>query len=65
MTAKTTPRDPVQEAFDNAPVGEPETEEERRLVAEAWEEHARAGKTHSQEEAEAVVEALRRKQDGG
>lgn len=31
MTAKPTPVDPVQAAFDNAPIGEPETDEERRM----------------------------------
>ena len=64
MTAKTTPVDPVQEAFDNAPIGEPETEEERRLVAEAWEEHARTGKTYTQDEVEAML-AERRNREGG
>jgi hypothetical protein len=54
----------VQEAFDNAPIGEPETEEERRLVAEAWAEYERTGKTYSQDEIEAML-AERRKREGG
>lgn len=65
MSAKTTPKDAVQEAFENAPIGEPETDEERRMVAEAWASFERTGVTHSQEEAEAVVTALRKKQEGG
>jgi hypothetical protein len=28
--SKTTPVDPVQEAFDNAPIGEPLTDEEKK-----------------------------------
>ncbi|MBK6693606.1 MAG: hypothetical protein IPG50_15575 [Myxococcales bacterium] len=63
MTAKTTPVDPVQAAFDNAPIGEPETDEERRLVAEARESRARGERTYTQDEVEALL-AERRKREG-
>jgi hypothetical protein len=66
MTAKTTPSvDPVQEAFDNAPIGEPETEEERRLVAEARANFARTGRTRTPEQIRATIEEMRRKQEAG
>ena len=65
MSEPTAPKGAIQDPFDDAPVGEPETEEERRLVAEAWASYQRTGKTHTQEEAEAVVATLRRKQEGG
>jgi hypothetical protein len=65
MTAKTAPLDPVEEAFRNAPVGEPETEEERRLVREAREEFARTGKTYSSAEIKELIQEMRRKQEGG
>lgn len=66
MSAKTTPTgDPIQEAFDNAPIGEPETEEERRLVAEARASRARGERTYSSAEIKAVIAEMRRKQEGG
>lgn len=65
MTAKTTPVDPVEEAFLNAPIGEPETEEERRLVAEARANFARTGKTHSHEDVLRVIEQMRLRQEAG
>lgn len=65
MSAKTTPRDPWQEAEDNAPIGDPETEEERRMVAEAREEFARTGKTYSPAEIKQAIEEMRRRQEAG
>lgn len=59
-----TPKDPVQEAFDNAPIGEPETEEERRLVAEARANRARGLRSYSQDEVEGLL-AERRKRERG
>lgn len=64
MTAKPTLTDPVEEAFLNAPEGDPLTDEERRLLAEARESRARGARSYSQAEAEAVVAELRRKQEG-
>jgi hypothetical protein len=64
VSAKTTPKDPVQEAFDNAPIGDPETEEERRLVAEARASRARGERTYTQDEIDAML-AERRKREGG
>jgi hypothetical protein len=63
MSAKTTPRDPWTAAEENAPIGEPLTEEEREKLARAHADIA-AGRLHSQEEAEAVVAEMRRKQEG-
>ncbi|MBK6693901.1 MAG: hypothetical protein IPG50_17090 [Myxococcales bacterium] len=62
MTAKTTPVDPVQAAFDDAPIGEPETEEERRLVAEARDDIA-AGRVRTPEQIRATIEGMRRRQE--
>ena len=64
MTAKTTPADPVEEAFLNAPIGDPLTEEERRLLAEAHASLARGERTYSQDEVESLVAEMRRKQQG-
>lgn len=45
------------------PVDElPETEEERRLVAEARAEYARTGKSFSQPEVEAMIAARKRRE---
>ena len=63
MTAKPTSVDPVEEAFLNAPIGEPLTDEERRLLAEAREEFARTGVTYSHEQILADVEEMRRNQE--
>ena len=65
MGAKTTPVDPVEEAFRNAPIGEPETEEERRMVAEARASRARGDRTYSSAEIKQAIEEMRRKQEGG
>lgn len=64
MTAKPTPVDPVEEAFLNAPEGDPLTDEERRLLAEAREEFARTGKTYSSAEVKQAIAEMRRRQEG-
>ena len=65
MSAKPTKKDDaVATAIANAPIGEPETDEERRAVAEARARLARGERTYSQEEVEAML-AERRKQEGG
>lgn len=64
MSAKTTPVDPVEEAFLNAPEGDPLTDEERRLLAEARANFARTGKTHSHADVLRVIEEMRRRQEG-
>lgn len=64
MTAKTTPLNPAGDAFTNAPIGEPETDEERRMVAEARASIA-AGRTRTPEQIRATIEAMRRKQEAG
>lgn len=64
MTAKTTPTDPVEEAFLNAPIGDPLTDEERRLLAEAREEFERTGKTYSSAEVKQAIAEMRRRQEG-
>lgn len=63
MSAKTTPADPVTAALENAPIGEPETEEERRLVAEAKASRARGEPTYSSADIKAVIAEMRRKQE--
>ena len=53
------------EAFDNAPIAEPETEEERRPAAEARARRAREERAYSAAEIKAVIAEMRRKQEGG
>ena len=65
MTAKTSSVDAVEEAFLNAPIGEPLTEEESRLLAEARASRARGERTYSQDEVEAMIAEMRRAQEGG
>jgi hypothetical protein len=64
VTAKPTPRNPWEESLANAPIGEPETEDERRMVAEAREEFARTGKTYSPADIKQAIEEMRRRQEG-
>jgi len=64
MSANTS-SDPVEEAFLNAPIGEPLTEEESRLLAEARASRARGERTYSQDEVEAMIAEMRRAQEGG
>ncbi len=64
MTAKTTPVDPVEAAFLNAPIGDPLTDEERRLLAEARESVARGERTYSSAEIKELIQEMRRKQEG-
>ena len=63
MTAKTTPLDPWAEAEANAPIGEPESEEERRMVAEARASLARGERTYSSAEIKELIQEMRRKQE--
>jgi hypothetical protein len=58
MSAKPT-KDPVLEAIANAPIGEPESEHERRAVEQARADIA-AGRTYSGEEVSAMIEEWRR-----
>jgi hypothetical protein len=58
MSAKPT-EDPVLEAIANAPIGEPETEEERRAVEQARADIS-AGRTYSGEEVTAMLDQWRR-----
>ena len=63
MTAKTTSED-WAEAEANAPIGEPLTDDERRLLAEARESRARGDRSYTQAEVEALL-AERRKREVG
>ena len=64
MSAKTTPN-PWEAAEANAPIGKPETEEERRMVAEARASMARGERTYSSAEIKELIAEMRRKQEGG
>lgn len=56
----------VECTAEDAPYDDiPETDEERRMVAEARESRARGERTYSPEEVKAVIEEMRRKQEGG
>ena len=63
MTAENT-TDPVEEAFLNAPIGDPLSDEEHRLIADARESVAKGERTYAQDEVEALIAEMRRKQEG-
>jgi hypothetical protein len=56
--------DPVAAAIAKAPIGEPETEEERRAVDEARASIA-AGRVRTTEEVLAAIHEKRRREEGG
>jgi hypothetical protein len=65
VSAKTTAATPVEKAFEIAPEDDlPETEEERRMVAEARANFARHGRTRTPEQIKATIEEMRRRQEG-
>ena len=63
MSAKTTPLDAVEAALLDAPEGDPLTDDERRLLVEAHASIA-AGRLHTHDEILAVIDEMRRLQEG-
>lgn len=63
MTAKITPEE-WAEAEENAPIGDPLSDEERSLLAEARASRARGDRSYTQAEVEALL-AERRKREVG